>query len=258
MTTDPVASEALDLDDAFKRLRLPRIRTCWQEWADRAAREELSFADFLRGLVSDELASRESTKLRRLLRQANFPFHKTIEEFDFRLQPQLRRQVFQNYLEDSFVREGRSLALIGQPGLGKTHLAVAVGVRAVHRFSSVRFVTVQELVNRYTASESLKQRARILRPYKACDLLVLDELGYLPHGPEVAPLLYEVVSARYERAATIITSNKSLKEWGRVLSDTALASALVDRLMHHGDVYYLKGKSYRLRDKQVSESEEAA
>jgi DNA replication protein DnaC len=218
----------------------------------------MPYADFLRGLVSDELAAREETRLRRLLRQADFPFHKTIEEFDFRLQPQIRRQVFQNYLEDSFVREGRSLVMLGQPGLGKTHLAVAVGLRAVHRFCSVRFVTVQELTNRYLASESAKQRARILRPYKSCDLLILDELGYLPHGPEVAPLLYEIISQRYERAAIIITSNKSLKEWGRVLGDTALASALVDRLMHHGDVYYLKGESYRLRGKVNGNDDEDA
>jgi DNA replication protein DnaC len=110
-------------------------------------------------------------------------------------------------------------------------------------------VVVQELMNRYLASETHKQRVRILKPYKKCDLLILDEFGYLPHGPELGPLLYEIISERYEHSATIITSNKSLKEWGKVLSDTALASALVDRLMHHGDVYYLKGKSYRLRDK---------
>jgi DNA replication protein DnaC len=238
-----------DLDEALKRLRLPRIRACWKEWADRAARGETGYEDFLRNLVSDELAAREETKLRRLLRQADFPFHKTVDEFDFRLQPQIRRQVFQSYLEDSFVREGRSLVMIGQPGLGKTHLGVAVGLRTVHRFSSVRFVVVQELMNRYLASETHKQRVRILKPYKKCDLLILDEFGYLPHGPELGPLLYEIISERYEHSATIITSNKSLKEWGKVLSDTALASALVDRLMHHGDVYYLKGKSYRLRDK---------
>lgn len=239
----------LNLDDALKRLRLPRIRSCWQDWVQRASREGMPYDDFLRSLVSDELAAREEAKLSRALKQAEFPFLSTVEEFDFRLQPNLRRQVFQGYLEDSFVREGRSLVLVGQPGLGKTHLAIALGLRAVHRFCSVRFVTVQELMNRYLASETAKQRARILRPYKSCDLLILDELGYLPHGPEVAPLLYEIISKRYGNAAIVITSNKSLKEWGRVLGDTSLATALIDRLMHHGDVYYLKGESYRLRGK---------
>jgi DNA replication protein DnaC len=160
--------------------------------------------------------------------------------------------VFQTYLEDSFVKQGRSLVLVGPPGLGKTHLAVAVGLQMIQRHYDVRCVVTQALLNRVLGADGPRERERLLRPFKRCDLLILDEFGYLIPEPSAGPVIYELVTARYgtERRATIITSNKSLTEWGRVVQDTALAEALVDRLMHHGEVYYLKGESYRLKGKE--------
>ena len=241
--------ETQDLDEMLRLLRLPRIRATWEESVDRAAREGWSGADLLRHILSDELSSRDESRLKRSLSRADFPFHRTLEDFDFRCRPEVRRAVFQTYLEDSFVREGRSLVLIGPPGLGKTHLGVAIGLCAIQRYLHVRFVTVQSLLNRVLRTEVGRERERILRPYKQCDLLILDEFGYLNPEPAAGAVLYELIADRYERRATVIPSNKSLTEWGRVLHDTSLASALVDRLMHHGDVYYLKGESYRLRGK---------
>lgn len=239
-----------DLDEALKILRLPRTRKNWDELLANAARLNLSHADFLRSLIADELAAREENKLQRLLAAAKFPYHKTFEEFDFRLRPELQRRVFDSYLEDSFIRENRSLVLIGPPGLGKTHLSVAIGIRMVHRGYRARFTTVQDYLNRYLAAESKAQWKRYRAPFRKADLLILDEFGYLAPDPQVAPLLYELISERYEKKATLITSNKSLTEWGKVLGDSSLASAIVDRTMHHGDVYYLSGESYRLRGKR--------
>ena len=124
----------------------------------------------------------------------------------------------------------------------------------LQRGYAVRFLTVQALLNQVLARRDIDGRQRVLKPLLLADLLVLDELGYLSHPVEVGPLLYEVIAGRYEHKATIITSNKSLSEWSRVLHDSALAAALIDRLMHHGEVFYLKGESYRLKDKRGLDS----
>jgi len=131
---------------------------------------------------------------------------------------------------------------------------VAIGLALLKRSYTVRFTTVQALLARVLRAPGLDGRAKVLKPYHASDVLILDEFGYLPADPDIGPILYEVIATRYEKKATLITSNKSLTEWGRVLHDTALAAALVDRLLHHGEVYYLKGDSYRLRGKPKTET----
>jgi DNA replication protein DnaC len=216
-------------------------------WLERAAAQELSYSDFLHGLLEEEAAARATAATQKRLRQAGFPYAATIEQFDFRFRPELKRQVVLRYLDPTFVAQARSLALIGAPGLGKTMLAICLATKHVQLGATARFITAQHLANQLGRATTSAGRQRLLRPLLACDVLVLDELGYLPTAPGFGPALYEVIAGRYERRPTVITSNKSLTDWTSVVQDASLAAALVDRLLHHGDVFYLRGPSWRVK-----------
>lgn len=232
------------------QLKLARIREIHKEWIDKAAKEEMSYAEFLKGLLSEELCAREENQLKRRMSQASFPFEKTIEQFDFSLRPELKRQVILNCMDPTFITQGRSLILIGPPGVGKTHLAIAVGIKMIQLRYSVKFVMAQRLINEYLSFGDTSSRQELLSSLSKVDLLIIDELGYLPHDKEAGPLFYQLISDRYDKKGTIVTSNKSLRSWAEILQDSSLAAALIDRLMYHGEVFYLNGESYRLKGKK--------
>lgn len=237
------------LGPLLERVGLAHAAVALPAWLDRAAADELSYADFLAGLLEEEATARATVATQRRLREAALPFSASIEQFDFRFRPELKRQVILRYLDLTAVEQARSLTLIGPPGLGKTMLAVCIATKLVQLGYSARFVSAQALANQLGRLNTIVGRQRVLRPLLACDVLVLDELGYLPTVSAFGPALYELVAGRYERRPIIITSNKSLTEWAAVVQDTSLAAAIVDRLLHHGEVFYLKGPSYRLKGK---------
>ncbi len=238
------------LDHKLTTLKLARVREVYASWIEQAAHSEIGYGEFLEQLVTEEVLARQENQLRRKMHAAGFPYAATIDQFDFTLRPELKRTVMLRFFDSSFIANSACLLLIGPSGLGKTHLAVAVGTKMVQLGYSVRFVMAQRLANAVLSAATRNEITRLIEPLVKCDLLILDEFGYLSMEPQVGPVLYELISGRYEKGATVITSNKSLTSWGELVGDSALMMAIIDRLLHHGEVFYLRGSSYRMRGKE--------
>lgn len=238
----------IDFDRLLKRLNLANTRRVWRDLIARAETERWSFHDFLATLVAEEIAQRSHTRLARLSHRAQFPFLKTIDEFDFTYQSTLRLALLGSALSPDFVTEGRSLVLLGKPGRGKTHLAVAIAYRAIQNGFEALFVTAAELIDELSAAFRKGQLAESLARYTHPHVLVVDEVGYLTYGTDAANMLFHVVNDRHKRKRSMIfTTNKPLSAWGRVLHDEDLAHAIVDRVLERGRLLQLDGPSIRTK-----------
>jgi len=239
------------LEQKLAALHLGRIRQIYPSWIEQAAASNLGYGEFLDQLLTEELLARQENQLRRKMKAAGFPYPATIEQVEFSARPELKRPVILRFFDSSFVTAASSLLLIGPSGLGKTHLAIALGTKLVQLGYSVRFMVAQQLANALLETTARQEVTRLIQPLITCDLLILDEFGYLPLDPQVGPILYEIIAGRYQKGATVITSNKSLASWGELIGDNALMMAILDRLLHHGEVFYLRGSSYRLRGREL-------
>ncbi len=242
------------LEIHFRRLNLAHTRRIYKEVADRAEKESWSYRDFLALLLAEEVARRKQTRLQRCTRSAHFPFFKTIDEFDFTLQSTLRESVIGSYLGLDFVTEGRSLILHGKTGRGKTHLAVAIGYRAIQNGFETLFTTAAELIEDLSNASKRGHLQESLATYTHPHVLVIDEVGYLTYGPDAANVLFHVVNDRHlKKRPMIFTTNKPLSEWGKVLHDEDMAAAILDRVLERGRFIHLDGPSGRTRHLNLEE-----
>ena len=240
--------EAIDLNGLLRRLHLPTIRRLYPELEDRAEVEGLSHRDYLAILVAEEVAHRAETRIQRATRKAQFPFLRTIEEFDFKLQTSVRLSLLGSYLGPELVTEGRSLILGGRSGRGKTHLAVSIAYRAIQNGYDVLFTTAAQLIEELSAAAHDGQLRDGLLPYVQPHVLVIDEVGYLTYSDDAANVLFQVVDHRYlHKKPMLFTTNKPLSQWGHVLHDGDLAEAITDRVLERGRLIQLRGASYRTR-----------
>ena len=243
----PQISEG-QLEPLFRRLNLAHTRRIYPDVANRAEKENWSYRDFLAVLLAEEVAHRKQTRLQRFTRKAHFPFFKTIEEFDFSLQTTLRQSLLGSYLGPDFVTEGRSLILYGKTGRGKTHLAVAIGYRAIQNGFETLCTTAAELVEELSNASQKGRLQESLPTYTRPHVLLVDEVGYLTMAPDAANVLFHVVNDRHLRKRPMIfTTNKPLREWGKALHDEDLAAAILDRILERGRFIHLDGPSGRTR-----------
>ncbi len=238
----------IDLDRLLKRLHLPTARRLYPGYATQAAAEGWSHRDYLALLIAEEVAHRNDTRIQKCARQANFPFTKSIENFDFVFQSSLRRQQLGPYLGPELVSEGRNLILSGKPGRGKTHLAVAIAYRAIQNGFTARFVLATDLINDLGAASRAGRLREATAAWVEPHVLVIDEIGYLNHADDAANVLFGVVDHRYiARKPMIFTTNKKLRDWGQVLHDRDLAGVILDRVLERGEQIVLGGGSWRTK-----------
>ena len=240
------------LPEMLGRLKLTAMRDRLDSLLDEAARRELTLAETLALLCEAEVAHREERRIQMGLGIAKFPYLRTLEGFDFAAQPSLDPKQVRDLAACRWVANGDTLLAQGPPGTGKTHLAVALGREAIRHGYSVLFVPAMALMAALVKGHAEGRLEERLAHYAKPKLLIIDELGYLPFEPAAAHLLFQLVSRRYERGSVLVTSNRTVGDWGAVLGDPVVATAILDRLLHHSHVLTIRGDSYRLREKRRS------
>lgn len=217
---------------------------------EAAAKGRVPYADFLADLLSIEAAARRERYMVTRTKLAHLPFRRTLEDFDFAFQPSIDERQVKELATLTFVSDAANVVLLGPPGVGKSHLAVALGIKAIGQGHGVYFMKAETLVEDLRRAMVEHTFERRLRVYLTPKVLIIDEFGIWPYDRQAATALFSLVSARYERGSIIVTSNKGFGEWGEVLGDPVIATAILDRLLHHSHVLNIRGESYRLREKK--------
>lgn len=249
---DSQGSREERVSSALKRLQLTHLRDTLGAVLSEAAKEDWTYLEFLDQILGREVDSKQGKRIRMGLQIAHFPCVRTIEEFDFSFQPTADERLIRELSTGNFIAHGENVLMFGPPGVGKSHLAVGLGRKVVERGHTVRFTTATALLTTLGKAESEGCLGDKLTEYSKPRLLIIDELGYLPFERRAAHLFFQLVNRRYEKGSLLVTTNQRVSEWGTVFGDEVLATAILDRLLHHSHTLMITGESYRLREKRRS------
>jgi DNA replication protein DnaC len=236
------------LENKLKYLRMSAVLQSLKQHNEAAQEQQLSYLEFFEMLIEDECAKRKANVLRQRLLKSKLNLQKSFEHYDVNFQPELDKKLLSEIRTCRFIDEHKNIILLGKPGTGKTHLANAIGLEAAANGYSVLFSHLHSLLERLAQGRADNSHRRILQQILAPDLLILDEIGFRTLTPQALDDFFEIIRHRYELKSTIFTSNRNFEDWGAILGDKVMASAILDRIVHHAHILKFSGDSYRIKD----------
>lgn len=249
-------SNYIKLTNNLEVLKLERIKENLDKYIELINKKEKDVVDALYELTNLEIELMNERAIYGCVRTAGFPFIKTFEDFDFSFQPTINKEQILDFKNLRFIEKKENIIFVGSPGVGKTHLAISIGITAAQNRDSTYFINCNDLIANLKKANSENRFMNRLKHYSKYKLLIIDEVGFLPIDREGANMLFQLINKRYENHSTIITTNKPFGKWHEIFGDVTLANAILDRLLHHSHIININGNSYRLRDKLKSEIED--
>lgn len=237
------------------QLNLTKMREILPNYMDSAIASEKSFVEVIKELTDEEIAFREERARQINLTISHFPFHKTIDDFDFSYQPSINKTQILDLLSLRFIEQNENILFIGSSGVGKTHLATSIGIESSSKRYSTYFIHFNTPMEKFKKAASEGRIESVVKHYSKYRILIIDEIGYLPIDRDVANGFFQLVAARYEKRPIILTTNQPLSKWGDVFGDYTLANAIIDRLVHHSHIIKITGQSYRIKGKLLYDEE---